>query len=99
MIWAMVNGKLTSWEEHLLLIMFAYNYIYYYSIGMTSFECLYNFNSLTPLDLTPLYQDVIVCLDAKKRDEAMRNIYEKESHQLEKINDKSAARKTKKERE
>lgn len=72
------------------MIKFSYNHSYHYSIGMTPFECAYDFNPLIPLALTPLSQDVIVSLDAKKRAEAMKNIYEKERHQLEKINDKAA---------
>ncbi|KAM3319001.1 hypothetical protein P3S67_006201 [Capsicum chacoense] len=64
---AMVKGKLTSWEDQLPLIEFAYSRTIHRSIGMTPFECVYGFNPLTPLDLTPLSKDIIVSVDAKAK--------------------------------
>ena len=62
----MVHGKLASWEEHLLLVEFAYNRVIHRTIGMTPFEVVYGLNPLTPLDLTPLSQDVVLSLDGSK---------------------------------
>ena len=58
MLRSMVKGKMTSWEEHLPLIEFAYNRVIHSSTGMTPFECVYGLNPLTPLDLTPLPSDL-----------------------------------------
>lgn len=51
---------------------------------MTPFEEAYGFNPLTPLDLTPLAQDVVLSLDGSKRVEAMKKLYEKVRLHLEK---------------
>ncbi|PHT27903.1 hypothetical protein CQW23_32498 [Capsicum baccatum] len=73
----MVKGKMTSWEENLPLIEFAYNRVIHSSTGMTPFECVYDINPLTPLDLTPLPSDLVIILDGSKSAEAMRKLHDK----------------------
>ena len=66
MLRSMIKGKLTSWEEHLPLIEFAYNRVIHSSTGMTPFECVYCMNTLTPLDLNLLSSDLMISLDGRK---------------------------------
>ena len=90
MLLSMVKGKMTSWEEHLPLIEFAYNRVIHLSTGMTPFVCVCNINPLTPLDLTPLPSDLMISLDGSKRAEAMKNLHEKVRLRLEKKNQEVA---------
>ena len=66
------------------LIEFAYNRTIHRSIGITPFECVYGFNALTPLDLTPLPKDVIVSVDAKSKAKSMKSIHEKVKMRIKK---------------
>ncbi|KAF3649084.1 hypothetical protein FXO38_17853 [Capsicum annuum] len=68
---------MTSWEEHLPLIEFAYNRVIHSSTGMTPFECAYGINPLTSLDSTPFPSDLVMSLDGSKRAEAMKKLHEK----------------------
>ncbi|XP_049405065.1 uncharacterized protein LOC125868469 [Solanum stenotomum] len=54
MLRAVLKGKLTSWEDYLPIVEFAYNRTFHSSTGKTPFEVVYGFNPLTPLDLLPL---------------------------------------------
>ncbi|XP_049349488.1 uncharacterized protein LOC125814082 [Solanum verrucosum] len=54
MLRAILKGKLTSWEDYLPIVEFAYNRTFHSSTGKTPFEVVYGFNPLTPLDLLPL---------------------------------------------
>ncbi|PHT55649.1 hypothetical protein CQW23_04135 [Capsicum baccatum] len=83
---------MTSWEEHLPLIEFAYNRVIHSSTGMTPFECVYDINPLTPLDLTLLPSDLVISLDGSKRVEAMKKLHEKVRLRLEKKNQEVARR-------
>ena len=49
MLRSMVKGKMTSWEEHLPLIEFAYNNSYYARIGMAPFEPFYGRRYRSPI--------------------------------------------------
>ena len=49
MLRSMVKEKMTSWEEHLPLIEFAYNNSYHSSIGMAPFEALYGRRGKSPI--------------------------------------------------
>ncbi|PHU03633.1 ABC transporter B family member 4 [Capsicum chinense] len=83
---------MTSWEEHLPLIEFAYNRVIHSSTGLTPFECVYGINPLTPLDLTPLPSDLVISLDGRKWAEAMKKLHEKVKLRLEKKNQEVARR-------
>ena len=61
-----VTKNLKSWEECLSFIEFAYNRCIHSSTSYSSFELMYEFNPLTPLDLLPLHVDERVGLDGKK---------------------------------
>lgn len=43
-----VNGKMASRKDHLPLVKFAYNRFIYVTIGKNPFECVYEFNPLSP---------------------------------------------------
>ena len=86
----MIKGKMTSWEEHLPLIEFAYNRVIHSSTGMTPFECVYDINPLISLDLTPLPSGLVISLDGSKWAEAMKKLHEKVRLLLEKKNQEVA---------
>ena len=74
---SMVKRKMTSWEEHLPLIEFAYNRVVHSSTGITPFEYVYGLNLLTLLDLMPLPSDLMISLDGSKRADSMKKLYKK----------------------
>ena len=39
-----VHGRLASWEEHFLLVKFAYNQVIHSTIAISPFEAVYGFN-------------------------------------------------------
>lgn len=92
MLRSMVKGKLTSWEKHLPLIEFVYNRVIHSITGMTPFECIYGLNPLTPLELTPLPNDVMISLDESKRAESMKKLHKKVRLLIEKKNQDIARR-------
>ncbi|KAF3630335.1 putative 60S ribosomal protein L7-3-like [Capsicum annuum] len=91
-------GKMTFWEEHLSLIEFPYNRVIHSNTGMTPFECVYDINPLTSLDLTPLPSNLVISLDGSKRVEAMKKLHDKVRLQLEKKNQEVARRSNKERR-
>jgi len=90
MLCAVVYGNLALSEEQFPLVECASNQIIHRTIGMTPFEVVYDFCPLTPLDLTPLSQDVVLSLDGSKRAEAMKKLHEKVRLHLEKNNQEVA---------
>ncbi|KAH0778701.1 hypothetical protein KY290_005128 [Solanum tuberosum] len=64
---AVLKGKLTSWEDYLLIVEFAYNRTFHSSTGKTPFEIVYRFNPLIPLDLLPLPTNDFANRDGKKK--------------------------------
>lgn len=86
MLHTLVKGKMASWEDHLPLVEFCYNYVIHLTLGMTPFECIYGFNPFHPLDITPLTSDIVIRLDGNKRSEPMKKMHEKVRILLEKKN-------------
>ncbi|XP_006366953.1 uncharacterized protein [Solanum tuberosum] len=73
MLRAILKGKLTSWEDYLPIVEFAYNRTFHSSTGKTPFEVVYGFNPLTPLDLLPLPTNDFANLDGKKKAKEAHN--------------------------
>jgi len=92
---AVLKGKLTSWEDHLPLVEFAYNRTNHSSIGSSPFEVVYGFNPLTPLDLVPLPTNDIASLDGKNKVEMMRKIHEQTKLAIERRNKQVTLRRNK----
>ncbi|KAH0653052.1 hypothetical protein KY289_030730 [Solanum tuberosum] len=95
MLRAILKGKLTSWEDYLPIVEFAYNRTFHSSTGKTPFEIVYGFNPLTPLDLLPLPTNDFANLDGKKKADMMKKIHEQTRLAIEKKNKEVALRKNK----
>uniref|UniRef100_A0A151UFH0 Transposon Ty3-I Gag-Pol polyprotein n=1 Tax=Cajanus cajan TaxID=3821 RepID=A0A151UFH0_CAJCA len=54
MLRVFLKGNKKSWDEFLPHIEFAYNKVVHKTINISSFEAVYGFNPLTPMDLIPL---------------------------------------------
>ncbi|KAA3461767.1 reverse transcriptase [Gossypium australe] len=92
----LVRKNLNTWEECLPHIKFAYNRSVHSATKFSSFETVYGFNSLTPLDLLPLPNDKFVHTDAKKKAEYVKELHRKLSPRgdgpfqvIERINENS----------
>lgn len=95
MLRAVLKGKLTSWEDYLPIVEFAYNRTFHSSTGKTPFEVVYGFNPLTPLDLLPLPTNDFANLDGKKKADMMKKIHEQTRLAIEKKNKEVALRRNK----
>ena len=64
---SLVKKNLRLWEECLSHVEFAYNHSMHSSTKFSSFEVVYGFNPLSPLDLLPLPLSERVSTDARER--------------------------------
>ena len=69
---AIIKKNIKTWEDCLPLAEFAYNRSVHSATKYSSFEIVYGFNPLTPLDLTPLPVSEHVNLDGKKKAEIVK---------------------------
>lgn len=74
---------------------FAYNGTLHNMIGMTLFECVYGFNPLILLDLTPWPKDSIVSFEGKSQAKSMLEIHAKSKKNLEEAYANVASKKNK----
>jgi len=95
MLRAVLKGKLTSWEDYLPIVEFAYNRTFHSSTSKTPFEVVYGFNPLTPLDLLPLPTNDFANRDGKKKVDMMKKIHEQTRLAIEKKNKEVALRRNK----
>ena len=72
-----IKKNIQTWEDCLLYVEFAYNRTIHYATKFSPFEIVYDFNPLTPLDLSPLPMFEHVNLDGKKKAEFVKQIHEK----------------------
>ncbi|RDY08731.1 Retrovirus-related Pol polyprotein from transposon 17.6, partial [Mucuna pruriens] len=79
-----VIKNLKSWEECLPHVEFAYNRVVHSTTNHSSFQVLYGFNPLTPLDLIQLPMNKQVHKDGKKKAKFVRKLHEKVKQQIEK---------------
>ena len=80
---AIIKKNIKTWEDCLPLVEFAYNRSVYSATKYSSFEIIYDFNPLTPLDLTPLPFSERVNLDGKKKAEIVKQIHERAKLNIE----------------
>ena len=71
-----INKNLKTWEDCLPFIEFAYNSTMH-TTTYSSFEIVYGFNPLTPLDLMPLSVDERGSMNGKKKAKLVKSIHEK----------------------
>ena len=74
---AIIKKNIKTWEDCLPHVEFAYNRTIHYATKFSSFEIVYGFNPLTPLDLSLLPMSEHVNLDGKKKAEYVKKINEK----------------------
>jgi hypothetical protein len=82
-----IQKNLKNWEDCLPFIEFAYNRSVHSTTDYSSFEIVYGFNPLTPLDLIPLPVDERVSLDANQKAQVVKDLHAKIQQQIEKKNE------------
>ncbi|KAH9744059.1 hypothetical protein KPL70_003529 [Citrus sinensis] len=85
---AIIKKNIKTWKDCLPLVEFADNRSVHSATKYSSFEIVYGFNPLTPLDLTPLDLNPLpvsehVNLDGKKKAEIVKHIHEKAKFNIE----------------
>ncbi|GAB2299422.1 hypothetical protein Dimus_038562 [Dionaea muscipula] len=80
---ALIKTNIKTWEDCLPHVEFAYNRSMHSATKMTSFEVMYGFNPLTPLDLTPLPFEHVMQLDGKHRAELVKEMHAKAPSNIE----------------
>ncbi|KAK4841756.1 hypothetical protein QYF36_009976 [Acer negundo] len=80
---AIIQKNLKTWEDCLSHVEFAYNRSVHSATHFSSFEIVYGFNPLNPLDLIPLPVNEHVNLDGKKKAEFVKQIHEKTRQNIE----------------
>lgn len=81
---ALIKKNLKAWEACLPHVEFAYNHAVHSASKYSPFQIVYDFNPLSPLDLTPLPLSEISSLDGEKRSELIKQIHEAARKNLEK---------------
>ena len=64
-------------------VEFAYNRTIHYATKFSPSKIVYDFNPLTPLDLSPLPMSEHVNLDGKKKSEFVKQIHDKATLNIE----------------
>ena len=64
--------NIKTWEDCFPHVEFAYNRTIHYATKFSPFKIVYDFNPLTPLDLSPLPMSEDVKLDGKKKAEFVK---------------------------
>ena len=72
-----IKKNIKTWEDCLPHVEFAYNRTIHSTTKFLPFEIVYGFNSLSPLDLSPLPMSEHVNLDGKKKAKFVKQIHEK----------------------
>ena len=91
MLRAIMKGNHKSWDEYLPHIEFAYNRVVHKTTNASTFEVVYEFNPLTPMDLLPLpnpqeflHKEGVIKADLVKK------MHEKVKIQIQQQNEKYA---------
>ena len=77
-----------SWDENLPHVKFAYYRIVHSSTHYSPFEIVCGFNTLIPLDLSPLPMSEQVNLDSVLKADFVCNLHEKVSQNIKRRNQK-----------
>ena len=81
-----IQKNLKNWEDCFPFIEFAYNRSVHSTINFSSFEIVYGFNPLTPLDLLPLPVNEMTSLDGEKKAEMVKKLHESVWKHIERKN-------------
>ena len=80
---AIIKKNIKTWEDCLPHVEFAYNHSVHSVAKYSPFEIVYDFNPLTPLDLTPLPISKRVNLDGMKKAKIVKQIQERAKFNIE----------------
>jgi len=73
---ALIKTHVKAWDLILPHAEFAYNMAPSKTTGLSPFKIVYGLEPLTPLDLSPRPMDVKLSVEASKRVEEIKNLYE-----------------------
>ena len=79
---ALLKGNHKSWDKYLPHVEFSYNKGVHRTTRQSTFDVVYGFNPLTPLDLIPLPLDTsFIHKEVESRSEFVKKLHERTSHQ------------------
>ena len=87
MLCTIIQKNLKNWEDCFPFFKFAYNRSVHSTTNFSSFEIVYGFNPLTPLDLLPLPVNEMTSLDGEKKAEMVKKLHESVMKHIEKKNE------------
>ena len=89
---AIISKNIKSWDECLPFVEFAYNRAIHSTTHCSSFEVVYRFNSLTPLDLLPIPSNMFVSDVATSKADLIKTLHKEVKERIENQNFKVASR-------
>ena len=92
MLRTIIQKNLKNWEDCFPFFKFAYNRSVHSTTNFSSFEIVYGFNPLTPLDLLPLPVNEMTSLDGEKKAEMVKKLHESVMKHIEKKNEQYATK-------
>ena len=87
MLRVIIQKNLKQWKKCWPHIDFAYNRTVHSTTSYSTFEVVYGFNPLTPLDILPLPTNEYANLDGKKKEKFIKALYAKVRANIEKKNE------------
>ena len=72
----MIKKNIKEWGECLPIAEYAYNRARHSTTGKSSFEVVYRFNPLSPLDILPLPLQERANMDASARESYLKKVHE-----------------------
>ena len=79
----LIKKNIKEWEECLPITKYAYNHARHSTTGKSSFEVVYGFNSLSPLDILPFPLQEHTNLEASSRASYIKKMHEDTRHTIE----------------
>ena len=89
---AIISKNIKYWEDSLPFVEFAYNRVIHSTAHCYSFEVVYGFNPLTPLDLLSIPCNVFVSDAAINKVKLIKTLHKEVKERIEKNNSKVALR-------
>jgi hypothetical protein len=87
---AIIQKNLKQWEKCLPHIEFAYNRTAHSTSSFSSFEIVYGFNPLTPVEILPLPTNEHANLDGKKKADFVNELHARVRANIERKNEQYA---------
>ncbi|KAA0059219.1 uncharacterized protein E5676_scaffold295G00220 [Cucumis melo var. makuwa] len=90
MLRALLDNITKAWEDFLPFNGFAYNSVIHSIIDCSSFEIVYGFNLLTPIDLLSFSSNDVVNFQGNEKTTTIRELHKEVKERIEKQNAKVA---------